>query len=150
MPTSLGRMRPTSSIFEGHNVGEHCLERDTQNTYIYRFYPRFGTLRYAFALPVSYRGDSRWELHSWNSVFQLWNRKEWGPPPRGSEIIRWIIGRLREIESRFKTLVATFEEDRMKTYRRIFSTFDLVPIMKIEKIYNGVLMRANIVEFREK
>lgn len=122
----------------------HNLERNTKNTYIYRVYERFGTLRYIFSMPVSYRGKGEFEAHAWNSVKKLCSSVSLFNFADG---LRWIHSELKRIDKRFKCLTGTFECDRLKAYHRLFNSITIVVLRQTKKSYNGVLAKFCIVRF---
>lgn len=124
----------------------HNLERDTEKTYIYRLYLEPGTLRYVFAMPISYRGNGEWEAHAWNSLTKLCPSLSLSAFP---EIMVWIQQELERIEPTFKKLTGTFEVDRLKAYQRLFrKSFLLEELRQVTKEYNGVILNAKVVWFK--
>ena len=53
----------------------HNLSKNTKYTYIYRAYDEFGTLRYKFAMPVSYRGSTKWYILLLNFIVLALNKQ---------------------------------------------------------------------------
>ena len=150
----------------------HLLERNTRRTYIYRLYPQYGTLRYVFAMPVSYRGHGEWEAHAWLSVYKLWP-KDVRRPPGLPQILLWIHDELEFLQKRswlyikvsnflekffkitymtyFSKLTGVFEVDRIKPYQRIFGKeFEFKELMNVHKVYNGKDLVAKYIEFKPK
>ena len=121
----------------------HNLDRNTEKTYIYRLYPEYGTLRYIFAMPISYRGNGEWEAHAWNSLTKLWPEAPLSVFP---EILLWIYNELKAREKMFLKLTGTFEIDRLKAYRRLFRKhIELVELRQVSKVYNGSELNAVVV-----
>ena len=121
----------------------HNLDRNTEKTYIYRLYPEYGTLRYIFAMPISYRGNGEWEAHAWNSLTKLWPEAPLSVFP---EILLWIYNELKAREKMFLRLTGTFEIDRLKAYRRLFRKhIELVELRQVSKVYNGATLNAVVV-----
>lgn len=122
---------------------EHFLDENTCYTYIYRLYPEYGTLRYVFAMPISYRGNGEWEAHAWNSLTKLWPEAPLSVFP---EILLWIYRELKAREKMFLKLTGTFEIDRLKAYRRLFRKhIELVELRQVSKVYNGAILQAAVV-----
>ena len=122
---------------------EHFLEENTCYTYIYRLYKERGTLRYVFAMPISYRGNGEWEAHAWNSLTKLWPEAPLSVFP---EILLWIYNELKAREKMFLKLTGTFEIDRLKAYRRLFRKhIELVELRQVSKVYNGSELNAVVV-----
>ena len=151
---------------------EHNLERNTRLTYIYRLYPSKGTLRYAFSMPLTYRGNGEWEAHAWNSLYKLWP-KDAGKMPDFIEILKYIHERIEKDRSRgklyrwfsrlmeklfkihilpyFCRMVGVFEIDRLPVYRRMFGKyFDIVELYDINKEYNEAELNAKYIAFIPK
>ena len=148
---------------------EHNLERNTRLTYIYRLYPRKGTLRYAFSMPLTYRGKGDWEAHAWNSLYKLWPKDE-GKFPDFLEILKYVYEEIerdqnhgkiykwfsRLMEKLFKIhilpyfcrMVGVFETSRLPIYRRMFNRyFDIEELYDINKEYNETELNAKYVAF---
>ena len=126
----------------------HSLEKNTDLTYVYRLYPYPGTLRYVFAMPITYRGGGEWEAHAWNSVYKLWPE---GPRETYLTLMLWIHEELKRTEPRFRKLTGTFEIPRYAAYERIFRRwFDFVKLRRIQKVYNDCDFDAWVVEMRPK
>jgi len=124
---------------------EHHLDRSTRDTYIYRLYPEYGTLRYAFALPISYRGKGEWEAYAWNSLVKLWPE---APLSLFPEILVWIYNEMRSVEPTFLALTGTFEVDRLKAYKRMFKKYiEVTELRPIKKTYNGATLDGMVVSF---
>ena len=99
-------------------------------------------------MPMSYRGHGEWEIHAWNAVNKLWP-----DAPQGihAEAMLWIYKELKRVEPTFIVMIAMFEVNRMKAYRRMFRKyFDLHVLRNIEKEINGALFQGAIVEVRPK
>jgi hypothetical protein len=123
----------------------HNLTRNTDDTYIYRLYPEYGTLRYLFAMPVSYRGNGEFEAHAWNSLAKLCTGISLGMFP---EILCWIHDELKHVDIRFKMLTGTFETDRLPAYARLFrKSVTINKLRRVWQTYNGAGLDGWTVEF---
>jgi len=127
------------------------IEKNTDDTYIARFYGSPNTLRYISYIPISYRGNNEWEVHLWVSIHKLWDINKYGPPPSYADMLIEIYRQLKNNSDRFNKLIATVELDRVKLYERLFRNyFELVPIRDIVKTYNGMLLEGVVLEIKPK
>jgi len=126
----------------------HLLSKNTENTYIYRVYTEPGTLRYKLAIPVSYRENGEFEVHAWNTARAVFPE---APLSLWADTMLFIMSELSIQDKRFKKLTGTFERDRLKTYKRMFSkVFDIVVLREIELNYNKCKAKAFVVEFKKR
>ena len=115
-----------------------------EDGYLVRWYDRPNTLRYKGAIVIVNRGNGEYEIEGWIRPREAWYGYH-------HELMMELEDMLKDKVEDLKCLTGTFDDRMLHIQERLWrKTYDLIPVKRIEREYNGKMLKATYVRFRRK